>query len=89
MPNSLRVFTRAKVRTLPTYNEGTFEGRPWSNWTLEIVDEDDNKVNVRVPSQQFGEGLVIGEWYDFMLDVSATGKARLEARSFSTIDVAV
>lgn len=81
---TLRAITRGKVRTVPTYNTGTLDnGGKWENWTIVIVDEDDNKVKVRVPSQEFGAGLVVGDWYDFVLDCDSTGKARFTAVSFT------
>lgn len=81
---SLRANTRAKVRELATRNEGTLDnGSPWSNWTIEVLDEDDNKVKLRVPSQEFAQGLTVGEWFDFVLDCASTGRAKFTVKSYS------
>lgn len=81
----LRAFTRAKLRTLPVYNSGDFQGTPWSNWTIEVLDEDDNKVTFRVPSQEFGQGLVVGESYTFTFDANDSGKARFTVVAYEPV----
>lgn len=80
---NLRAIMRGQVRTVPTYNEGTLnDGGRWSNWTMEALDDDMNKVKLRVPSQEFGAGLVVGEHYDFTLDCATTGKPRFSVVAF-------
>lgn len=87
--NTLRASMRGKVRTLPTYNSGKLDnGGDWSNWTIVVVDEDDNKVKLRVPSQEFGAGLAVGETFDFVLDCSTTGKPRFDVVSYTAAKAA-
>lgn len=81
---SLRANTRAKLREPATRNEGVLDnGSPWANWTIEVLDEDENKVKLRVPSQEFAQGLTVGEWYDFTLDCASTGRAKFTVKSFA------
>jgi len=65
---------RFKARGSVEHNSGTFEGKPWENWSFEAVDTDDNKVPVHVPQ---GMAVEVGKSYDVLADVESKSGVRI------------
>lgn len=82
--SKIRVHGYGEVRSDPTTRSGTFDdGRDWSVTELEFLDEDSNKVMLRVP-----KGMTVSRGRaEVVIDIDTVGQSKGRCTLVSVVPV--